>query len=134
MSSEPKFSVTKVDELPERVLLKAREQVYDDVLSSVMEKDKGIYKIDIPGKTAKTAYSALTKRIKDQPLKIHMRQREGKSFLFLEKTELESSSSFFLALFIQGRGRIHRNSKSGLFGLVLKQILLDTFEKSARAL
>ena len=83
----PNTPRAKVDELPERVLLKAREQVYDDVLSSVMEEDQGIYRIDIPGKTAKTAYSALTKRIKDQPLKIHMRQREGKSFLFLEKTE-----------------------------------------------
>jgi hypothetical protein len=87
MSTKSKFSITEVDELPERVLLKAREQVYDDVLSSIMEKDKGIYKIEIPGKTPKTAYSALAKRIKDLPMKLHMRSKEGKNLLFIEKTK-----------------------------------------------
>jgi hypothetical protein len=41
--------------------------------------DKGTYRIEVEGKHFKTIYTGLVKRIKDKPLKLHV--RKGKVYL-----------------------------------------------------
>ena len=59
--------------------LREKQTVYTDLVDEVLQMDKGTYRVEVEGKHPKTVYSALVKRIKDKPLKIHV--RKGKIYL-----------------------------------------------------
>jgi hypothetical protein len=84
MSKKEKlFSIEPVKELPAPI--KAKVTVYDQVLSEILPRPKGIYQISIQSKNIKSVYPAIAKRIKDQklPLKLHIRTNQ----IYLEKLE-----------------------------------------------
>ena len=81
---EKPYTVEPVSELPP-TKRKLRETIYDDVIKDLMGKEKGIYKIAIEGKTLKTIYPALNKRITEKKLPMKLRVRSGE--LYIEKTE-----------------------------------------------
>ena len=59
--------------------MREKQGIYSDLVNEVLQMDKGTYRVEIEGKHFKTIYSALVKRIKDKPLKIHVRR--GKIYL-----------------------------------------------------
>jgi hypothetical protein len=67
--------------IPEELPPPAREKqtIYTDLVNDILQMEKGTYRIEVEGKHPKTIYSALVKRIKDKPLKIHVRR--GKIYL-----------------------------------------------------
>jgi hypothetical protein len=81
---EKPFTIELVSELPP-AKRKLRETLYDDVIKDLMGKEKGIYKITIEGKTLKTIYPALNKRIVERKLPMKLRVRSGE--LYIEKIE-----------------------------------------------
>jgi hypothetical protein len=81
---EKPYAIQPVSELPP-TKRKLRETIYDDVIKDLMGKEKGIYKITIEGKTLKTIYPALNKRIIERKLPMKLRVRSGE--LYIEKTE-----------------------------------------------
>jgi hypothetical protein len=56
-----------------------KQTTYTDLVNEILQMEKGTYRIEVEGKHFKTVYSALVKRIKDKPLKIHV--RKGKVYL-----------------------------------------------------
>jgi hypothetical protein len=56
-----------------------KQTTYTDLVNEILQMEKGTYRVEIEGKHFKTIYSALVKRIKDKPLKIHV--RKGKIYL-----------------------------------------------------
>ena len=73
------YSIEKVETLPPSK--KARITFYDDIVNEVLQRDKGFYKISVKDRHVKTVYSSLIKRIKNKPLKLHIRKNE----IFIEK-------------------------------------------------
>jgi hypothetical protein len=67
--------------IPEELPPPAREKqtIYTDLVNDILQMEKGTYRIEVEGKHPKTIYSALVKRIKDKPLKLHV--RKGKIYL-----------------------------------------------------
>jgi hypothetical protein len=59
--------------------LREKQTTYTDLVNEILQMEKGTYRIEVEGKHFKTVYSALVKRIKDKPLKIHVRR--GKIYL-----------------------------------------------------
>jgi hypothetical protein len=53
-----------------------KQTTYTDLINDILKMEKGTYRIEIEGKHFKTIYSALVKRIKDKPLKIHVRKQK----------------------------------------------------------
>ena len=76
---EKPYTIERVESLPPSK--KARVTFYDDIINEILQRDKGFYKITVKDRHVKTVYSSLIKRIKDKPLKIHIRKNE----IFLEK-------------------------------------------------
>jgi hypothetical protein len=76
---EKTYSIEKVETLPPSK--KARVTFYDDIVNEVLQRDKGFYKISVKDRHVKTVYSSLIKRIKNKPLKLHIRKNE----IFIEK-------------------------------------------------
>jgi copper chaperone CopZ len=73
------YTIEKVEVLPPSK--KARITFYDDIINEILQRDRGFYKIIVKERHPKTVYSSLIKRIKDKPLKLHIRKNE----IFLEK-------------------------------------------------
>jgi hypothetical protein len=65
------------EELPP--LARMKQGIYDSLINDVLQMDKGTYRIEVEGKHFKTIYTGLVKRIKDKPLKLHV--RKGKVYL-----------------------------------------------------
>jgi len=80
---EKPFTIEPVKELPAPI--KAKITAYDQVLSDILPRPKGIYQISIQGKSIKSIHPALSTRIKNQklPLKLHIRANQ----IYLEKLE-----------------------------------------------
>ena len=76
---EKPYTIEKVEVLPPSK--KAKVTFYDDIVNEILQRDKGFYKITVKDRHVKTVYSSLIKRIKDKPLKLHIRKNE----IFLEK-------------------------------------------------
>jgi hypothetical protein len=76
---EKPYTIEKVEVLPPSK--KARITFYDDIINEILQRDRGFYKITVKNRHPKTVYSSLIKRIKDKPLKIHIRKNE----IFIEK-------------------------------------------------
>jgi hypothetical protein len=76
---EKPYTIERVETLPPSK--KAKVTFYDDIVNEILQRDKGFYKIAVKDRHVKTVYSSLIKRIKDKPLKIHIRKNE----IFLEK-------------------------------------------------
>jgi hypothetical protein len=73
---EKPYKIIK-EELPPPA--REKQTTYTDLVNEILLMDKGTYRVEIEGKHYKTIYSALVKRIKDKPLKIHV--RKGKIYL-----------------------------------------------------
>jgi hypothetical protein len=76
---EKTYSIEKVETLPPSK--KARITFYDDIVNEILQRDKGFYKISVKDRHVKTVYSSLIKRVKNKPLKLHIRKNE----IFIEK-------------------------------------------------
>jgi hypothetical protein len=76
---EKPYTIEKVEVLPPSK--KAKVTFYDDIINEILEKDRGYYKITVKDRHPKTIYSSLIKRIKDKPLKLHIRKDE----IYIEK-------------------------------------------------
>jgi hypothetical protein len=76
---EKPYTIERVETLPPSK--KVKVTFYDDIVNEILQRDKGFYKITVKDRHVKTVYSSLIKRIKDKPLKIHIRKNE----IFLEK-------------------------------------------------
>jgi hypothetical protein len=76
---EKPYVIEKVETLPPSK--KARVTFYDDIVNEILQRDKGFYKITVKERHPKTVYSSLIKRIKNKPLKLHIRKNE----IFVEK-------------------------------------------------
>jgi hypothetical protein len=76
---EKPYTIEKVEVLPPSK--KAKVTFYDDIVNEILQRDRGFYKITVKDRHVKTVYSSLIKRIKDKPLKIHIRKNE----IFIEK-------------------------------------------------
>jgi copper chaperone CopZ len=76
---EKPYVIEKVDVLPPSK--KAKVTFYDDIVNEILQRDKGFYKITVRDRHVKTVYSSLIKRIKDKPLKLHIRKDE----IYIEK-------------------------------------------------
>jgi hypothetical protein len=76
---EKTYTIERVETLPPSK--KARVTFYDDIVNEVLQRDKGFYKISVKDRHVKTVYSSLIKRIKNKPLKLHIRKNE----IFIEK-------------------------------------------------
>jgi hypothetical protein len=76
---EKAYTIEKVETLPPSK--RAKATFYDDIVNEILEKERGYYKITVKDRHPKTVYSSLVKRIKDKPLKLHIRKNE----IFLEK-------------------------------------------------
>jgi hypothetical protein len=76
---EKPYTIEKVEVLPPSK--KAKVTFYDDIVNEILQRDKGFYKITVKDRHVKTVYSSLIKRIKDKPLKLHIRKNE----IFIEK-------------------------------------------------
>lgn len=79
-----KFRIEEVKELP-KPKRPLRSSIYDEVIKELMRRDKGIFKIEVEGKTLKQVYPAISKRITEGKLPLKLRVRSGA--LFVEKTE-----------------------------------------------
>jgi hypothetical protein len=76
---EKPYTIEKVETLPPSK--RAKVTFYDDIVNEILQRDKGFYKITVKDRHVKTVYSSLIKRIKDKPLKLHIRKNE----IFIEK-------------------------------------------------
>jgi hypothetical protein len=76
---EKPYTIEKVEVLPPSK--KAKVTFYDDIVNEILQRDKGFYKISVKDRHVKTVYSSLIKRIKNKPLKLHIRKNE----IFIEK-------------------------------------------------
>jgi hypothetical protein len=76
---EKPYVIEKVDVLPPSK--KARATFYDDIINEILQKEQGFYKVTVKDRHVKTVYSSLIKRIKNKPLKLHIRKNE----IFIEK-------------------------------------------------
>jgi len=76
---EKTYTIERVETLPPSK--KARVTFYDDIVNEVLQRDKGFYKISVKDRHVKTVYSSLIKRVKNKPLKLHIRKNE----IYLEK-------------------------------------------------
>lgn len=82
--SIPEFKIKRVKELPKpkRAL---RYSVYDKLVEAILKEEKGIFEIEVEGKTVKQMYPALSKRITERKLPLKLRVRSGT--LYIEKLE-----------------------------------------------
>jgi hypothetical protein len=62
------------EELPP--LARMKQGIYDSLINDVLQMDRGTYRIEVEGKHFKTIYTGLVKRIKDKPLKLHVRKQK----------------------------------------------------------
>jgi Cdc6-like AAA superfamily ATPase len=76
---EKPYIIEKVDTLPPSK--KARVTFYDEIINEILQKEQGFYKVTVKDRHVKTVYSSLIKRIKNKPLKLHIRKNE----IFIEK-------------------------------------------------
>jgi hypothetical protein len=56
--------------------MREKQGIYTDLVNEILQMEKGTYRIEVEGKHFKTIYSALVKRIKGKPLKIHVRKQK----------------------------------------------------------
>jgi hypothetical protein len=76
---EKPYAIEKVETLPPS--RKVKVTMYDDLINEILQRERGFYKVTVKDRHVKTVYSSLIKRIKDKPLKIHIRKNE----IFIEK-------------------------------------------------
>jgi hypothetical protein len=76
---EKPYTIEKVQILPPSK--RAKVTFYDDIINEILQKEQGFYKVTVKDRHVKTVYSSLIKRIKNKPLKLHIRKNE----IFIEK-------------------------------------------------
>ena len=69
--SKPQYKIDVYDTLPERKA-PTRSKVYDDLISDIEKRPKGVFKVEVVGKKNQTLYISLSKRLrKNERLKVH---------------------------------------------------------------
>lgn len=73
-----------IEELPELKRMSQVSAEYTNLMENVLKKPKGIYPVEIKGKTVNTVYSALAARIRKQKLKDKIKLHKIRKVLYVE--------------------------------------------------